>query len=304
MNSSQDVAKLLDAKKFFEDFLENTPPYKPIKLKFPYELTRLNELAVQLFCDKCEDERTFTLKRNTATEISLFPKLSYQFIEDTPFLPTSGVQTDSRNNVKQISFLAHCESFAFSCAKCGAKAFFCVMIDGLKIKKLGQHPAFTDLKAREFIKYKNLNIINKHYPELKKSVKSISQEMGIGAFAYLRRIYESLIDKKYKELPNEKKQNAESVGGKIKFVDKLKAVESVEKVIPPQLDKIKNELYSILSKGLHEYEEAECQNLFESVLFSIEFILKKELQKRDDDKQAEKAIAKVKKKLENNASGG
>ena len=50
--------------------------------------------------------------------------------------------------------------------------------------------------------------------------------------------------------------------------------------IPSFLTRNKN-IYSILSKGIHELEENECLKIFPIILSSIELILNEEIEKKE-----------------------
>ncbi|MDE7439742.1 MAG: hypothetical protein K2N23_04470, partial [Clostridia bacterium] len=74
-------------------------------------------------------------------------------------------------------------------------------------------------------------------------------------------------------------------------------VEKYEKIIPNEFDEIKNQLYTVLSKGVHEYEEEECIEMFPAVKFIIESILDAELIKKEHEQKAKAAKAIIQKKL-------
>ena len=119
------------------------------------------------------------------------------------------------------------------CAKCESRIFFCFLHkDGLI--KIGQFPSFASLRTRDIKKYKNL--IPKFYLELQTSLNAFSQGMGIGAFVYLRRIIESLVDKKYKQYVD---TNYKRTPGN-KLIDRLKEVEKHEQIIPDEIKEAKN----------------------------------------------------------------
>lgn len=272
-----------ETKKFFEEFLESKPPYTPIDIEGGVGLNSLKELAVQKYCKKCNDERTFVYKldKSKPAKRAILPNLLQKQMNET---------SQVLNKEKLSKEIPSFDGLLFSCAKCREEAFYTIMCKDSRIMKVGQYPSFTELKEKRFLRYKNLKIINKHFPELKQSMKCVSQKMGIGAFAYLRRIYESLIVAKYNELPDGIKDPQHS------FMDKLKAVESVEEVIPKDLEKIKNRLYSVLSKGLHEYEEEECIELYSALLFAIESVLEVELLKKEHEIKVKHIIDEIEKK--------
>jgi hypothetical protein len=172
--------------------------------------------------------------------------------------------------------------FTLSCAKCASVVYFSLLVTGSGIMKIGQYPSFASEEAAKVKKYKN--IIPKYYEELTRSLNSYSQGMNIGAFVYLRRIYEHLIESRYSGNDN------------TKFIDKLKAVEAEEKIIPEDLTEVKNQLYEVLSKGVHEYTENDCGRMYPFLRFCIEAILDEELAKKERKEKAnnaKKAISAV-----------
>lgn len=66
---------------------------------------------------------------------------------------------------------------------------------------------------------------------------------------------------------------------------------------------MKDHLYSVLSKGIHEYDEQECLEIYEIVKFVIEEILDKQLEEKKREEKIKKAkealIAKVSKEKNN-----
>ena len=171
----------------------------------------------------------------------------------------------------------------FKCASCEEEHYFSIRVDGQSITKIGQYPSFSRKETESLKKYKNL--ISKYYTELTTSVNLYSQGLGIGSFVYLRRILEHLVETKYYALP-EHEETA-------RFIDKLKAVQEVEAIIPPELEEIKEQVYSVLSKGIHEYTEDECYGLYNVVFYVVTAILDRELYKKE---QAEK-VAEAKKAI-------
>ena len=74
-------------------------------------------------------------------------------------------------------------------------------------------------------------------------------------------------------------------------------VEESEIIIPVEFETIKNEIYTILSKGVHEYEEDECLGLYEAVKYVIERLLDIELEKKENAKKTSEVLKAIKDKL-------
>lgn len=265
-------------KKWLQDFLENEPPYRVIEIT-SYQLHQMEDieqLTITDYCEKCKHLRTFKCHQTNFKEI----EQEFGF-----YSLSSGGKFDFEKYSKQCS---HVFLLVFDCQHdCNELHYFTILIKNLTIQKIGQYPTFAKEEVnKKLINYKSL--IPKYYPELTKAVSAYSQNMGVPAFVYLRRILEHLVDEKAK---------LHGVGTEQKFIDKLKEVENHEKIVPVEFDEIKNQLYTILSKGVHEYEENECIEMFSAVKFIIESILDAELIKKEHEKKAKEAKAIIQKKL-------
>ncbi|MBU5440098.1 hypothetical protein KQI42_19065 [Tissierella sp. MSJ-40] len=80
-----------------------------------------------------------------------------------------------------------------------------------------------------------------------------SHGIGIGAFVYLRRIIESLVFDKFKEVSNTIEINTET----FKHSEFKEKIDILGEHLPKILVQNKN-IYSIVSKGIHELTEDEC----------------------------------------------
>ncbi|MBN2879285.1 MAG: hypothetical protein JXN65_06590 [Clostridia bacterium] len=156
------------------------------------------------------------------------------------------------------------------CDNCGYNHIFIYLLRKTKIIKIGQYPPYSKKEVLKVLKYKN--IIKKYYAELTSSINLYSFGYYIASFVHLRRILEHLVNEKYNNLPIKNDE--------YKFIDKLKAVEKIEIVIPAEIISVKSQIYSVLSKGVHEYNEEECKNLYPYVKLIIELVLEHEWQKK------------------------
>lgn len=264
-------------KKWFEEFLENEPPYKTITIDVQQleEICKASHFSIEQYCTRCGKLRTFKSDENELCKIlreydDRRECMPFYELEDMFYEYECGVILD------------------FQCQHdCCEHHYIPIRIGHLSIEKIGQYPTFSKEEVNKKL-YRYKSLIPQFYPELTKAVSAYSQNMGVPAFLYLRRILEHLVDVKYKRY-----------GGKdnIKFVDKLHEVEKHEKIIPDEFDEIKNQLYSVLSKGVHEYEEEECIEMFPLVKFVIENILDMELMKKEHKKKAQEAKSMISKKV-------
>jgi len=162
------------------------------------------------------------------------------------------------------------------------------------ITKIGQYPSLADLATVEIQKYRSV-LGGNRYAEFNRAVGLASHGIGIGAFVYLRRIFENLIEEAH-QLQMSSNQWDEELYQKSRMDDKI----SLLKDSLPEFLVENKSLYSILSKGIHELEESECLNAFPITKLGIELILDEKLEKLQRDKkikQASKDIGELTQKL-------
>ena len=265
-----------------KDFLENIPPYKKIEFNIGIaEVLNKRLPKLELFCLTCNKERAF---KGT--------KISYGSTQDLSFATKQKFAPSNYGNLTGIAITEIC--FEYSCSFCNGEYYYNVIIDDGEMCKIGQYPSFAELSHKDVEKYKN--VLSKYYIEFKRSLSAYSQGMGVASFVYLRRILEDIVEKKYNKLENKSNE--------IKFLDKLKCVEKTETIIPEEISSVKTHIYSILSKGVHEYSEEECMEMYASVKFIIELILDKQLEeKARKDKIKNCSSILIAKKSEKTADG-
>lgn len=270
-NNNQEVSKLLC------DILENQPPYKKFDfdIKWYYKLISLEDLSIRTYCESCQSDSVFcTTLSNAVYEI----KNECLRVTSNIF---NAANPGTCEHLRKRSFVV---PLTFQCAKCKTSHYYFLLITNGKIIKVGQYPSYTSNDVQNVRKYKNL--ISKYYPELTKSINAYSQGMGVAAFVYLRRILEHLVESRF-------------TGDKsCKFDEKFKAVEAAEQLIPEELSPAKLRIYSILSKGVHEYAEEECMELYLVVKYVVERMLDIELEKQENQRKAKAAIAAINIKLQ------
>ncbi len=267
---------------FINDVLEKEPPYKNITFDYREysSISKSNTIKINNYCSNCNRDSVFC--GDSETQIS---PISRNIILNTPSLGAKPKSFEELFAKFRLPIL-----FKVNCAKCGEEHYYSLLFEKNTVKKIGQYPSFASEKTNEIRKYKN--IIPEYYIELTKSLSAYSQGMGVASFTYLRRILEWIIDKRFKGEEN------------TKFIDKLHSVEKEEIVIPEDLETIKNEIYRILSKGIHEYSEEECLTLYEAVLFVITRILDVELKKKENKKKTDSIIKQIKGKLSEDKDNG
>lgn len=266
------------AKEFLSKMILDEPPNKFIEFdeKIYLGLDAIDYFSVNDYCSKCQKSSAFTANiEDVMDNVFSDDVMAYDAINRQ-----TNLQKTEKDFFKNRNYFFNIELI---CPVCSEKHSYSFVFNGNKVIKIGQYPTFAKQQTYEILKYKN--IIPKYYTELTRSLSAYSQNMGIASFVYLRRILEHLIDTKLKNIEGKK------------FIDKLKEVEESEKIIPDEFQEIKGQIYTILSKGIHQYEEDECLNLYLAVKYIICSILDFELQKKENIKKSREAVKAIRDKL-------
>lgn len=168
----------------------------------------------------------------------------------------------------------------------------------ITFQKIGQHPSHGDAHLAQSSLKKYSSVLSKEkLGELRRAIGLASHDVGIGAYVYLRRIFEGLIEEAH-ALAKLVEDWDETKYKQSRVVDRI---EILKDYLPSFLVKNRN-IYGLLSKGLHELSENECLTHFETLRFSIEMILDEKLQERER-KAKEKSISDDLQKVANSLNG-
>ena len=269
-------------KELLVQILTNEPPYKKLDFEYDWYLCfgNIENLCIDAYCENCNGEKVF----DGAV------KESFQYLYLSTIQVIGGPPGSRKPSPEEYyNDKEYFVNITLHCAKCGEAHYYSLLFKGNTVTKIGQYPSFSKSEVQNLRKYKNL--ISKYYPELTRSVNAYSQGMGVAAFVYLRRILEYLVESKY---------NGDTSW---KFIEKLKEVEKTEEIIPEELSPVKEEIYSVLSKGIHEYEEDECMELYLAVKYVIERMLDIELERKSRLSKASEAMKTIKSKLQESKNG-
>lgn len=160
--------------------------------------------------------------------------------------------------------------------------------------KVGQYPSIADADSVKIRKYRK--VLSKEQLEgFTIAVRLASAGVGAGAVVYLRRIFESLIEEAHGEASKDSVWLAANAGYKTaRVADKVKSLKSY---LPSYLVE-HHSMYSVLSSGVHDMSEQECNKLFPILRLGIEFILNQKIQKKEELD----SIAEFKKMLSSQSS--
>jgi len=165
-------------------------------------------------------------------------------------------------------------------------------IQGSRLAKIGQHPSLRDIHTPHIRKYQPL--LGEKYDELATALTLGTHNIGIGAFIYLRRVFEHLIEEAHTEANTRsswtEEREQEYQDGRVEERVKL-----LEDFLPPFLV-TERKMYGILSKGVHELTEDECMSYFATLRQSIELILEMTLatkEAQNKEKQLKDALSSI-----------
>lgn len=158
------------------------------------------------------------------------------------------------------------------------------------IQKIGQIPSFADLQIPHIEAYSSV-LSKQDKIEFVKAVGLSAHGIGVGAYVYLRRIFENLIENARTEAIS---QGLWSDALQTKYATSRvrERIQLVKHLLPDFLVD-HPEMYSLLSIGIHELTEEECLKHFNALKVSIEIILDQKLEERSREKRllaAKKAI--------------
>jgi len=168
----------------------------------------------------------------------------------------------------------------FTCARCHLQNIIvCVLISAettdfttqmkkIKIRKIGQWPTHADLANKELDKYLKV-LSTEDRGEIARANGLAAHGVNIGAFVYLRRVFERLIYRAFERSALEMNRDDFS---KLRMPEKM---DTVKEQLPKFVREHKN-IYRILSKGIHELNESECGKYYEILKQSIILILDRE----------------------------
>lgn len=276
----------IDKQEFYIDF----PIYKRVDISsisetFIYELLSGN-FTIDAYCISCGKNSTFkTIPRFTKDENEYLLNHYHELFDNVQEISLlknyTGMKTmggNEKKDYKDKSFIVK-----FHCTRnTEHELVYLIMIMDNHIQKVGQFPSFEDLKEYDYKKYNK--ILDKiRIEELKKALRCYAHGYGIGAYAYLRRIFEDQIITTFKKNETE----LEIAESDFKRLDMDIKIEKLKNYLPDLLVKEKS-LYKILSAGIHELSEEICLKHFDTIRIGFELILNQKLdieEKKDREKE-------------------
>lgn len=228
------------------EFLFEEPLYGIIQRPTAEQLAADNLAMVQGYCPECKEERAFRCVGDLGTA------LQWQSLSKNP----------ASIHLRCVWNEEHRMSFFIQFQK-------------RTMQKIGQLPSFATIVQGENKEFRKL-MTPKDATEFAKAIGLASHDTGIGAFIYVRRIFERVIRKCFDEHKGEEGWTEEQY--KVRMDDRILLM---AKRLPTFI--VENrKLYGILSQAVHELDEAKCLSFFPVARDSIIQILREEKRQRDE----------------------
>ncbi|NIE56789.1 MULTISPECIES: short-chain dehydrogenase [unclassified Burkholderia] len=246
-----------------EELCLQTPLYKKLKLHADQSewLIQLEDYrgALDMYCPDC--------KRHTVFTGNKYPALSV----------TREVQPKSirDNRLFKLEFFCprnreHTAVFVFR------------VYDGT-LEKIGQFPSIADIAAPHIRQYRTI-LGDNRFHELSRGIGLAAHGVGVGAFVYFRRIFESLI-------AEAKNKAASDEGWDHENFDRChmdKKILMLKGYLPEFL--VENRTaYGIMSVGVHELSDDECLIAFPVIKTGIELMLDQIIEIKNREKKIREA---------------
>jgi len=253
----------------FEELCVSWPLYTELRTTHRRYLSQLRRMEFQFdaHCVGCNDRSTFKFGGSRGGG--------------------AGLKSDDDWMLKAGMF-----DIVMSCQRKGHQYVFSFYYDGAELLKFGQLPSLEDIVGADIAKFRPL-LRDGYFAELRRATGLASHGIGIGAFVYLRRIFEKLIHDHHRMLSDD--------GKAVEKFDRLRMdekIDALKDVLPPALVRHKA-AYGILSVGLHELDEDSCRKHFPVVRAAIIEILEQDLQARERERASAALEAEIAKISEN-----
>lgn len=239
-----------------------------LNILFHNKNSTINKIkTLDSYCLVCEKETTLISSDNT--------NMNFSQIQ---------LQINERNQGLESNINAYLEEFGtfervFKCPRPNSNSnhnhVYIFRIQNSKLIKIGQSPSVADLVKKEIEKYRSFN--ENIYKELNRAIGLSAYGIGVGSFVYLRRIIEKhIVSPILQELLEKENLTQEDLAQS----DFKKKIDLAKNHLPEFLVDNKK-IYSILSKGIHQLEEKECNDLFPILKTAIEIILDEKIEKQN-----------------------
>lgn len=232
--------------------------------------------SIDCYCVDCRSNSVFKPEDNRPKKST--PGVGKQW-------PISSYE-DWNTNI-EISILLETKKFICSRNE-NHTLIFHILLKDKKLQKIGQYPSIRDLNIAEIKGFKSI-LNDQFFKEYSTAIGLYSHGVGIGAFVYLRRIVENFIIKPAHEKAQKSHDWSEGEFQKKRMKERIEALKDY---LPDYL--VANRvLYSVVSKGIHELSEDECNEYFPLVTSVLNYILTELKEKKETEKSKTEMTIKL-----------
>ncbi|MEZ0316463.1 MAG: hypothetical protein ACAH10_06185 [Methylophilaceae bacterium] len=233
------------------DWLLNLPLYTPVVIDTTASATVRAILTyvsiIDFYCPACKKFTPFQGVLSTETQNSIVSER----MAVKGFGVTAGFWLQKKFS-KELS-----------CKRAEHKVTFHFQIEDDKLLKVGQYPSIAEINFGDALEFAKA-LGNERAWELNKAIELASGGSGLGAYIYLKKVFESLLaDAHQKAILNKTWDDALYPSAAV--ADKVKLL---AKYLPSFLIE-HQEHYSILDRSLHELSDKECLNNFNALKTAI-----------------------------------
>jgi hypothetical protein len=238
----------------------------------PSTLGGLSLTAIKMYCNNCHSDQTYNMTN--------------KYWEDYAI-----INSNSSNCVVRA---------IYCCASCKKDKYtFYIKIDSELnyVQKIGQNPPW-EIKMDKGLE----KSLHSHASTFKKGLVCESQNYGIGAFAYYRRIVEEVIDELLTSIAdliqdNEKEKYLKALEETKKTRVTQEKIELVKDLLPDILrpDGLNplGVLHSKLSEGLHAESDEECLEVAHSIREIMTFLINQVIKSKESSKAFTESMRKI-----------
>ena len=271
--------------------LLETPLYERFEFEGADNWLAIDFLFIQQtydnYCVECKRDSTFEIVASTRpAELIRSPakeklQASYFGGIETVFAPP-GIH---RINARCTRHIGHYQYFVFfvdqkhEFSEAKLKRIYST------IQKIGQYPSYADIHIASVKTYASV-LSKAKLGELVRAIGLASHGVGIGAYIYLRRIFESLIEEAHLAAKTSHGWDEEEFV-RARMSEKIGLLKGN---LPTFLVEQAN-IYGLLSKGVHELSEEECLENFATLRIGIELILDEKVARRHHELKVVEARA-------------
>jgi hypothetical protein len=243
-------------------FLETYPLYKKFHADIGYVyLHDIPKPPIRMYCKTCDCLQTFNMSNNYDD--------NYSFGEQC-----------SGKVIRVIYLCTACRKYEY---------FFLIQFADGYVTKVGQYPPWDITPDKNLVE-----LLGEHKDYYKKGLICESQGYGIGAYAYYRRIVETIIDSLLDSIgeliaEGEKRQYLEALKKTKETIVAQEKIELVKDLLPeilrPDGMNPLGQLHSTLSEGLHAKTDDECLEIAGSIRDILVFLVNQILQTKESSKK-------------------